>query len=226
MVTILSWPDVPPPGMKPFRWMLDGGGRDVIAGIINRNGIKSILEIGVFLGGGAMHLLRACPKLHVYGLDTYEEPYPAYASIGHYYLVHRKMYQPHVELMGMNEDEFLAQMARRGVQLEAVFTNMWTWRDRFTAVQGRSPEALPSLAAEGYAPEIVFLDADKSGSELAVISRLWPECILTGDDWTWSNESGINPLHSAVRRIAETRGMSLIVKDAIWVLEPHERHLV
>ena len=226
MVAQLSWPDSPPAGMKPFRWMLDGGGRDVVASIVNRNGLRSMLEIGVFLGGGSIQLLDACPCLRIYGLDPYEEPYPDYSSIGHYYLANRRIYQSAVDASGITEEEFLAQMSRPLVQLDAVIANLWAYRERFTAVKGFSPTALPPLAAEGFEPDIVFLDADKSGVELPVISRLWPRCIIAGDDWTWHNQSGENPLHRMVRRTAEGRNMSLIVKDAVWVLEPHDRHLV
>lgn len=225
-VTSISWPNSPPAGMKPFRWMLDGGGRDLVVGIINRNGMRSVLEIGVFLGGGALKLLDACPQLHLHGLDIYDEPYPEAGSIGHYYLSNRRIYQSAIEGSGISEDDFLRQMSRPNAQIDSMLSNLWHYRTRFTAVKGKSPGALHGLASEGYVPDLVFLDADKSGSELRVISSLWPECIIAGDDWTWRNDSGVNPLHSVVYNIAAQREMSVITQDATWVLEPHSRQLV
>jgi predicted O-methyltransferase YrrM len=220
-----NWPEARP-DMKPFRWILDGGGRRLLSEIVNRNDLRTLLEVGVFLGGGSLDLLDACPKLEIYGLDPYENPYPDYQSIAHYFLAHRAMYGAAIDLQGMTEDQFLSQMSRRDAQLPAVISNLWDYRDRFHLVRGRSPDALRTLHAEGVQPDIVFLDADKSGAELPLISELWPQCIISGDDWTWQSQQGVNPLHAAVRRHGESHDMSLVVKDAVWVLEPIDRQLV
>jgi hypothetical protein len=226
MITQLIWPDARPMGITPFRWTLDGGGRELIKNIINQHGMSSMLEIGVFLGGGTLELLEACPDLYIFGLDKYEEPYPEFASIGHYYIANRRIYQSAIDRSGISEHEFLVQMSRPLAQRDAVISNLWPYRDRFAAIKGRSPDVLPELAMEGIYPDIVFLDSDKSGRELPIISALWPRSVISGDDWTWCDPSGRNSLRAVVRSIAARRDMSLIVKDAVWVLEPHDRQLV
>ena len=62
-------------------------------------------------------------------------------------------------------------------------SNLWEFRDRFIPVQGRSPEILHEVASLGVAPDILFLDNDKSGQELATCHQLWPSALLCGDDW-------------------------------------------
>src|SRR4029450_1612329 len=62
-------------------------------------------------------------------------------------------------------------------------TNLWEYRDRLIPVRASSPDGLYMLARFGIQPDVIYLDADKSGRELEICHRLFPKAILTGDDW-------------------------------------------
>lgn len=216
-----EWP-LTRPDMKPFRWALDSGGREVICHLINQHGWTSMVEVGVYCGGSALQWLDACPDLHVYGVD----PYPADADVGGYYARQRDTYVGQVDFCGQSEYEFIAQMSKPDSLFPAVLSNLWDHRDRFTPVRGFSPQSLIDIAADGVVPDIIFLDAMKTGEEMPLVRDLWPNCLITGDDWTWKDFDGSNTIRNAVIGFANSNGCSVIVKDGIWILEPHHRQIL
>jgi len=218
---VFEWPQQRP-DMKPFRWALDGGGRQLIINLINQHGWQTMVEVGVYCGGSVLQWLEGCPDLHVFGVD----PYSADANVGAYYASQREFYRGKVDFGAQTEFEFVASMSAPDSLFPAVLSNLWDYRARFTPVRGYSPQALIDLAATGVTPELIFLDAMKTGEELPVISDLWPQCVIAGDDWTWIDNNGRQPIREAVYRFAAGKGCSVIVKDATWLLEPHARQIL
>lgn len=209
------WPEQRP-AEPPFRWSLDGGGRELITGLISQHGWKTMIEVGVYCGGSALQWLDACPDLFLYGVD----PYPADAAPGTYFAKHRTTSL--VTLTNETEDQFIARMSKPDCLYPAIIANMWDYRDRFVPIRGFSPQALIDLAGAGVVPDLIYLDAMKTGEEMSVIRDLWPSCIITGDDWTWTNNDGVNPLHAVVHDFAAANAMDLIVRYATWVLSPKD----
>lgn len=66
--------------------------------------------------------------------------------------------------------------------------SMWGYRDRVIPVRGKSPEALYEVAKLEIAPDLIFFDSDKKDSDLSIAHELFPNAILSGDDWTWEKE--------------------------------------
>ena len=82
--------------------------------------------------------------------------------------------------------EHAEQLARKKAGYHTFLVNLWDHRQRVIPLRGRSPEKLYELAQLGVAPDLVYLDSDKSGVELEVCHELFPDAILCGDDWTYA----------------------------------------
>ena len=209
------WPEVRP-NYRPFRWALDGGGRHLVNDVIGKRGLKIMLEIGVFVGGSCLQWLEANPTLTVIGVD----PWPDNAEIGDYFARTISIYRHIVDLGGMSDEEVVAQMNRPDAALGGTLSNLWEYRDRFIPVRGYAPEVLQEIDACGVIPDIVFLDAMKTGEEITVIHALWPNCIITGDDWSWADDGGVAPIREPVIRHADSNGLRLTAECATWLITP------
>lgn len=218
---LFLWPEKRPE-MKPFRWALDGGGRELITNLINHHGWKTMIEVGVYCGGSVLQWLEACHGLTVYGVD----PYPADAGVGQYFRANADFYRPHIDFGGMTEDEFIEQMEAPDSLFPAVLSNLWEYQDRFIPVRGFSPQALVDLKAAGVEPDIIFLDAMKTGEEIPVALNLWPDCLITGDDWTWQDDDGRNPIRSAVLEFVSDGAFCVAARRATWILESNDRQIL
>lgn len=221
MNAVFEWPSVRP-ALKPFRWALDGGGRDLVIDLVNGRGLKTMLEVGVYCGGSSLQWLDACPGLSVFGVD----PYPADSDVGQYFAANADFYRRTVDLRDMTEEEFIAQMSEPDSLFPAVLSNLWDYRDRFTPVRGFAPEALYKLHAAGVVPDIAFLDAMKTGDEMHVVRELWPDCIITGDDWCWQDGNGEIPIRAPVLAFADKHNVRLTAELATWILTPRGEPLV
>ena len=209
-----DWPKLRPP-FKPFQWAMDSGGRDQLIKVINANGFKTMVEVGVFCGGGSRQWLTGCPGLTVYGVD----PYPADSDVAGYFQRNSDLYRRQVGLGSMTEDEFVQQMSGHDSLYPAVLSNLWEFRDRFFPVRGAAPEALGTLARGGVTPDIVYLDAAKRGDELAEVARLWPKALISGNGWTWVDGEGKQPLHAAVNAFASRNNLEVKSFDGTWLLK-------
>ena len=201
------------PDVKPFRWSLDGGGRELVIDAAIKANVRIILEVGVFLGGSAHQWLEAMPDVTVIGVDSFG------INCAEYFKTYKDSL-PAVDLMGMTEQEFIEQMGKNDAQLLSVISNLWSFRDRFIPVKGLSPGVLHDLYNAGLRPDICYLDSDKVGTELEVFRSLWPDALICGDDWTHEeNEgSGIFEIRNAVIPFAEKHRLKIIQKDATWIL--------
>jgi hypothetical protein len=103
--------------------------------------------------------------------------------------------------------------------------NLWDYRDRVIPVRDEAPGALYALAQLGIQPDLIYLDADKTGRELEVCDRLFPGAILTGDDWFmgtdrfWSQPEDY-PIRKPVLEFCRQRERHLLVDDMTWVISP------
>ena len=85
-------------------------------------------------------------------------------------------------------------------------------------VRGESPRKLNELADLGVRPDLIYFDSDKTGVDIEIAHQLFPDAILTGDDWTWGIEQGY-PIRRAVKAFArEHYGFRVVSNRATWVL--------
>jgi hypothetical protein len=179
----------------------DGGGRELICREIARRSGCVVLEIGSFLGDSARRWLAASQNSVVVCVDPWDD-----------WWIKRDL--------NRNRTELFRRLAEPDGPINCFFTNMWPYRDRVVAVRGYAPAAIIALHADGVVPDIVYFDSDKSGPGIVEAIQLFPNALITGDDWSWSEVPHHYPIRAPVRRAARQTGRRLVVRRATWLLQP------
>lgn len=203
------------PDKKPFYWSLDGGGREIIQDLIRERDVRLMAEVGVFLGGSTIQWLDAKQDLTVIGVDPWDlgDRLPDYFErSADIYSGERLVYSE-----GLDRKSLRKQLIGPESFYQCALSNLWNYRDRFIAMRNKSPQALYEISDHGVMPELVYIDSDKNGEELEVIRELFPEAIISGDDWLWGADKGF-PIQKAVRPFAERHGLEIVSKAASWYL--------
>lgn len=194
-----AWP-AERPALPPIDWSLDGGGRELVVQCILRRGARVVLEIGAFLGGSTRLWLAASPQVTVIALDPWEGSWANFA-------------------VSSGKPQFAAQLAAADAGYQTFLANLWEHRERVVPLRGKSPEKLYELHALGVAPDLVYLDSDKSGVELEICRELFPHATLTGDDWTFGAAEGY-PIRGPVESFCRRHGCHVRTKMATWIIAP------
>jgi hypothetical protein len=197
--TQYAWPDEPP-DFEPAEWPLDGGGKQLVLDRIERGQQFLIVEIGCFLGSSIKQWLAASPKVSVIAIDPWED--------GTWWADYARKH---------GRDSLAEQFERGDGPYFTFLSSMWDQRDRLIPVRGTSPEKLYELAALNIRPNLIYFDSDKHGADLEVAHALFPDAILTGDDWTWGREQGY-PMRRAVKSFARRHNYNVIASRATWAL--------
>jgi len=174
-------------------------------------------EIGVWTGGSCLRWLRAKPDLTVIGVDLWESN----GEYGEYFWTHRDMFWTTIETKASPEQISNQLNSDNGLFL-CTISNLWEFRDRFIPVRGRSPEILHEVASLAAEPDVIFLDADKRGREVATCHQIWPSALLCGDDWYWNeaNADPSYPIRDPVLEFADKNKLDVRIADATWALIP------
>jgi ubiquinone/menaquinone biosynthesis C-methylase UbiE len=194
-----------------FYFSLDGGGRDLIINIIRKKAVKLMLEIGVFLGGSAIQWLESTEGLTVIGIDHWNSDF---ASLLEDYNS-KPAFQRYFKTI-KDRKAFIQSVRQHGAYISAV-ANMNKYKDRFIPVQNYSPQILYELYNLGVRPELIYFDSNNSLNDLEVCLELFPQAILSGDDWTWGAKQGF-PVRKKVNEFCQRHGFSITVKQATWLL--------
>ena len=175
-------------------------GRDLIEDLIRERRVSVLLEIGSFLGGSTLRWLRASPDLVVVAVDPWQDGWAGDYLAGLGYPGQRE---------GLNAADGLFEMFLRNVQ---------PFAGRVVPVRAASPMVLDELAQLGLRADLVFIDAAKLTGDLVTASELWPEAILTGDDWGFEGDDSTGPMREVVLRFAGRRRLEVVRKSETWVL--------
>jgi hypothetical protein len=192
------WPQKRP-DFRPEHWLLDGGGKDLILSRIGRGATFLILEIGSFLGSSIKIWLNASPNVYVIAIDPWE---------GEWWIEYAKTHGRHqlAEQFSWNNGPYLTFLS-----------SLWDYQDRLFPVQGKSPDKLYELENLGIIPDLIYFDSDKTGVDIEIAHQLFPDALLTGDDWTWGIEQGY-PIRVPVNEFCRNNGYKVIAKKATFIL--------
>jgi hypothetical protein len=206
-----EFPTPKTPDVTPYRFSLDGGGRDMLQDYFREHDIKLVAELGCFLCGSVLQWLEAKPDLCVIGIDPWDGRW--HEIIERY--VGNKVFDPcfiNIE----DKDVFIASLREHGAYLSSM-ANIQEYRNRFIPIIGKSPEKLHFLKEYGVEPDFIYFDNDKGLSDLDVALDLWPDAHLGGDDWTWGKDQGL-PVQKAVKEFCERHSFSFEAKRASWLI--------
>ena len=213
------WPNLPK-GVRKYMANLDFGGRELVVEQIRRSKVETILEIGTFLGGSTIEWLNASENVRVICID----PWPG--NWAGSWLI-RDLPQWTWEKPDKAMSEYLD--SKDGLYFTCV-ANLIEYRDRIILVREHSENILEELSTLGVEPDLVYLDADKKREDLEECARLFPDAILTGDDFMWpgSDESEPGkqphyPIQVVVNGFASLNDMQVIHREQTWVLKKKGR---
>ena len=202
------FPDIE--GVPEYQIDLDGGGRDLIDALIFNEGAKYVLEIGCFLNGSVKRWLSRHASLCVVGVDPWDEGIIELLESD----IRDRHMIPYYNKVG-DRRGFVASIRDIGV-FRAACAVLRDYQERFVPVQGLSPDSLVALKEYGFTPDVIYIDADKKKEDLYVAHDLWPQAIITGDDWTWAAEQDF-PMQKNVRDFANDRDLEVFATKATWI---------
>ena len=109
------------------------------------------------------------------------------------------------------------QSVRQHGPFTSALANVKQYRDRFIPAKGHSPQVLYELHDLGVRPELIYFDSNKTLDYIDVCWQLFPNAILSGDDWTWELSADF-PVQKKVNDFCQRHGFSVTVKQATWIL--------
>ncbi len=187
---------------------MDYGGRELITNLIKTRGVRLIVEIGAFVGGSVRQWLATSPDVIVLAID----PWPQIEGSNAFYDTH-PVGRLHAAQLREPDGLYLAFLA-----------TLWQDRKRVIPVRGTGEHMLPVLHAIGLQPDLIFIDADKTASELSICDDLFPEAIVCGDDWLWCDGKRFpsqRPVWESARRrkrILKCVSNTWLIDDQPWTL--------
>jgi hypothetical protein len=193
------WPAVRP-AVPPSRRGWDGGGRDLVTRRLVANNVKVVLEVGSFLGLSTRLWLDAVPDAVAVCIDPWFDRYDDDSGFRHW-----------PDVVGKNIYHLF-------------LSSNWEYRDRIVPVRGLSPAMLDVVADLGVKPDLIFIDGlhdyDSVTTDIETCHRLWPDAILTGDDWTHDKHTfPPRAVREAVEDFAARKGWRVDARDNTWALD-------
>ena len=211
------WPDFEYGAIKPFHLSLDGNGqagREIVEKVILENDVKTMVEIGVFLGGSSRQWLNTKEDLIVIGVDPWNHNWGDYIEDTSKDPVQSRSFS------AFTEDEIteIASDIRTYGNYQVCLNNMWAYKDRFIPVRRFSPEALSYLKERQIKVDLIYIDAFKRSIDLETAHELFPDAILCGDDWLWPDVNGKFVMQDIVKNFAAAQGFEVESNRQSWVL--------
>lgn len=200
-----------PPNATAYNVELDGGGRQLIHALLFHREVRVMLQIGCFLNGSLRRWLTHHPLLKIVGVDSWDDSYLAVLDT---YIRDQTMI-PHFKAVG--DRAAFAENVRKVGFYNSAKAVVDEFGDKCLLVKGSSPDILPELKQQGFEPELIYIDADKKIEDLEACLQLWPDAILTGDDWSWGPQIGY-PMRSIVTEFANKHHFDVFADRATWIL--------
>lgn len=150
--------------------------------------VRTIVELGSFLGRSVAGWLKAFPQAHVIAIDTWQ---------------------------GSSEHLADAQLQSMLPQLMQTFqVNLWDQRQRVTPIRATTLEGLRRLYELRIAPDVIYVDADHATesviADVTACLDLFPHAQLIGDDWMWPS------VRAGVEQVAAERQIPIAACGGVW----------
>lgn len=127
------WPDIPT-SIQPYIVSLDGGGRHLVDALIEKDAVRTMLEIGSFLGGSTYRWLAYSPHLQVIAVDPWNW------RAGDFVASERNWFD-----WPKPPDNIVHQLNARDGLYHTFLANLAEHRERLIPVRGNSPDVLEEL---------------------------------------------------------------------------------
>lgn len=192
------WPAAPPATEVDWGpvWFSDDEqrGHPRIFKMLVKPQVRTIVELGSFLGRSVAGWLKAFPQAHVIAIDTWQ---------------------------GSSEHLADAQLQSVLPKLMQTFqANLWHERQRLTPIRATTLAGLRRLHELRIAPDVIYVDADHATesvmADVTACLDLFPEAQIIGDDWGWPS------VRTGVEQIAAQRRLPIAACGGVWWFPTHQ----
>lgn len=157
--------------------------------IFRENDIRTVIEVGSWIGGGStLHFgaLLNPKKGKLYAVDTWLGSSTQQEGQAHYQPILPQVYH-----------QFLSNMIH------------WELTDTVIPVRMRSAEAAQTLKVK---PDLIYIDGEHTTDAVYQDLTVWYPFggILCGDDWSWDS------VRLAVERFAQEKGLQIEASGSFW----------
>jgi hypothetical protein len=200
------WPDTPPVPEAPLTGR-DQAGFDLLFKTIAEIGKPTpvVMEIGAEFGGSTRKFLSQ-PGVYVVSVDPWPDAYG-----------------------GGSFPELQPFLGREDGMYELFQTFNFEYRDRIAMVREYSPAGPLVVHDAGVEVDLIYVDGDHRYDpvlrDLTIASALFPNAVITGDDWLLDSMhkkyEGIDrAVQVAVKRWAATNHVHVEVDGDTWLVDP------
>jgi len=176
---------------NPFGWYAN---RSQIEFIFSHHNIKTVIEVGSWVGGGSTRHMGEMLKKRggtLYAVDTW------LGSIEHQ--PGQSAYQP---ILPRLYQQFLSNMIH------------WNLTSVVVPMKMKSIEAAEILEVK---PDLIYIDGDHTYNAVYTDLHAWyphvhQDCVFCGDDWTWES------VRAAVKKFAKEKGLKIQASGNFWRL--------
>ena len=164
--------------------------------IFSKQHFSLIVELGSWVGVSTKFFLQKQPNAHVIAIDHWK------GGVEHQ--------GPHNHLFPVLYETFLV--------------NCWQYKDRLIPLRTTTLEGMEYIKLLGLQPDLFYVDAshsyDSVTADLEYIYQNFPNAMITGDDWDWSNPRlGWHlPVRKAVQAFAKKHEFKIHAKGNFWRL--------
>jgi hypothetical protein len=192
------------PDLPAFYYSLDGGGREILFDSIKKS--KILVEIGSFVGGSTIQWCEINPKISIISVDS--------GFSGKWGWEYIKQNWNPAYTRGQK-----FEVPEGHTLLDYFLNNTFKYKDRIIPVDRNGIEFLHELIETGIRPCMFYIDASKDLPELEIISDLFPEATISGDDWTWGSNEHRKNFQKKIYNHANKLGKQVLHDRATWIIK-------
>ena len=195
---MLKFPEVKPNVPMDMHGWFDDRNKDFLLNEVLEPDMKVIVELGAWLGTSTRWFCENS-SAHIISIDHWK------GSIEH-----------------QGRKDVKDKLPRL---YETFLVNCWAFKDRITPVRMNTISGMHYIHDAGIKPDIVFVDAshefDDVIADLEVAHMLFPDAILTGDDWEWKNKRQGKrfTVQEAVKHFSNQIQLPVMHNSRCWMLK-------
>jgi predicted O-methyltransferase YrrM len=189
----LFWPEEKPTAKPDSQGWFSPCVQDRLHKLIKPD-MKTILELGAWLGKSTRAICDMAPDAQVITIDTWEGS------------------EEHVD------NPKLATLH------QTFLVNCWEYKDQLVPIKATTQKGMEELAKLGVKPDLIYIDADHSYDgvyqDITLAMDLWPNAQIVGDDWAFGAlDVTPYPVRNAAADVALLRGKTLVGFSNVWWYE-------
>jgi hypothetical protein len=196
---LFTWPNEKPNVPPDSHGWFDVGNAAVLSSILNEN-IKTVVELGSWLGSSTRYILNKAPNANVIAIDHWSNDLKDYGNGGST----DASSDPGIEKIYTLWETFLV--------------NCWDYRNRLYPVRAYTQEGLNILKGFDIKADIVYIDASHSYedvlADITLSREIWPNAQIIGDDYVWDS------VRKAVHEYADKNGFDVFSNQNCWFYKP------